>query len=170
MELDAASLKKRYYDLSRKFHPDFYQKATPAERQIATERSALLNKAYETLRDPFLRAEYILDLEGIIDLKKDLGPVAADLLAEVFEIQENISAFLGSRGSAGADERMHTLENELAGLLKRQKRIEQDLKRLFHEWDELAEKKELAEKMLRLLHEKRYIDTAIQNIHAGLKK
>ena len=178
LSLDPELLRKTYYDLSRKFHPDFYQRATPEEREIATGKSALLNEAYETLRGPFKRAEYLLDLEGI-DVKRDLGPVSADLLAEVFEIQENVDTFLQRRGkdSAGESVLRQTLEGELESLRKRQDRLTADLEKLFLDWDrceasvdQTVSKKALAERLLRLLHEKKYIDSTLRNVQANLAK
>ncbi len=174
LTLDPEFLKKTYYELSRKFHPDFFQHASSKERQEATEKSSLLNKAYDTLRDPFRRAEYALELEGM-DVKKDLGPVATDLLAEVFEIQENLSTYLEGQKEKGAESGLkEVLNHEQNSLRERLKRLTGNLEKLFLEWDRLEagsqEKKTLAEKILHLLHEKKYIDSILKNIETGLKK
>ena len=62
--LDAAALEANYLARSREVHPDFTGN-DPASLQA----SAALNEAYTTLREPFRRAEYLLNLEG--------GPSAA---------------------------------------------------------------------------------------------
>ena len=49
LSLDAADLDKRFYALSRKYHPDLYSRRPAAEQQEALDRSALLNDAYRTL-------------------------------------------------------------------------------------------------------------------------
>ena len=175
LALDPEFLKKTYYKLSRKFHPDFFQHSSPEDRQSATEKSSLLNKAYDTLRDPFRRAEHALELEGL-DVKKDLGPVAMDLLAEVFEIQENLSTYVEQQEGRGAaaSELKATLNLERGALQERLGRLTGDLEKFFTEWDKLTagalERKGLAEKMLYLLHEKKYIDSILKNIETGLKK
>lgn len=160
LSLDAARLKTLYYDLSRKHHPDFYQKKSPKKRLAATEKTSLLNKAYEILRDPFRRAEYVLSLAGQ-DVKKDL-PVSPDLLAEVFEIQENLER----EGTPRA-----TLEEEAAHLKERIQKLHGQLEAISREWDTSRTKEEKtppAEKVLRILHEKKYIDSILRNVETHL--
>ena len=175
LTLDSEWLKKTYYELSRKCHPDFFQHASPEERQRATEKSSLLNKAYDTLHDPFRRAEYALELEGM-DVKKDPTPVAADLLAEVFEIQEGLATYLGEQGGKGAaaSELKETLDRERKSLHERIYKLTGALEKIFLQWDQRGtrarDKKALAEKMLPLLHEKKYIDSILRNIETGLRK
>ena len=63
--LDAQDLDRRFRDLSRKFHPDFYYNATPAERLASLERSSYLNDAYRALKQPVSRIEHLLSIEGL---------------------------------------------------------------------------------------------------------
>ncbi|MDD4050536.1 MAG: Fe-S protein assembly co-chaperone HscB [candidate division Zixibacteria bacterium] len=58
--VDAQYLKNKFYELSRKFHPDFYGDKTDAEKTLARDNSAYLNTAFRTLSDPIKRAEYLL--------------------------------------------------------------------------------------------------------------
>src|SRR5262249_6963881 len=57
--LDLADLERSYLGHSRLVHPDYVGDAPPA-----LQAAAALNEAYATLRDPFRRAEYLLQLEG----------------------------------------------------------------------------------------------------------
>jgi molecular chaperone HscB len=89
--VDVAALQRRFYELSRRWHPDFHQAAPPAEQARALEESARVNAAYRALRDPIARVEYLVRLEEGRDTKegaavKPKAPPA--LLAEMFEIQE----------------------------------------------------------------------------------
>ena len=61
--LDTAALQRRFYELSRQWHPDFHQSAPPAEQARALEASARVNAAYRALRDPIARVEYLIRLE-----------------------------------------------------------------------------------------------------------
>ena len=60
--LDAAELERRFRDRARQWHPDRFTRASPRERRIAAERSARLNEAYRTLREPRRRAAYLVSL------------------------------------------------------------------------------------------------------------
>lgn len=102
--IDLELLQRRFYELSRRHHPDFHQGAAPAERQRALEASALVNAAYRALRDPIARIEYLVRLvEGRETREgaavKPKAPPA--LLAEMFEIQEALQdAKAGGLGAA----------------------------------------------------------------------
>lgn len=91
LALDEAALQRRFYELSRRWHPDFHQAAPPAEQARALEESARVNAAYRALRDPIARVEYLIRLEEGRDTKEGaIGKPKAppELLAEMFEIQE----------------------------------------------------------------------------------
>jgi molecular chaperone HscB len=82
LSLDAEELKKRFYERSRKWHPDRFSRASAADQEKALEMTAVLNDAFRTLRDPVARAEYFLKENGI-ELSKEAPP---ELLEEVFEL------------------------------------------------------------------------------------
>ena len=64
LTLDGAALQKRFYELSREFHPDRFAQKPAEERLKAEESSAILNDGYRVLRDFVQRAEYVLKQEG----------------------------------------------------------------------------------------------------------
>lgn len=89
--IDAAALQRRFYELSRQWHPDFHQTAPPAEQARVLDESARVNAAYRALRDPLARVEYLIRLEEGRDTKEGATvkpPAPPELLAEMFEIQE----------------------------------------------------------------------------------
>jgi molecular chaperone HscB len=91
LAIDGAALQRRFYELSRRWHPDFHQAAPPEEQARVLEESARVNAAYRALRDPLARVEYLIRLEEGRETKegaavKPKAPPA--LLAEMFEIQE----------------------------------------------------------------------------------
>jgi molecular chaperone HscB len=91
--VDVEALQRRFYELSRRHHPDFHQAAAPAEQAKSLEASALVNAAYRTLRDPLARIDYLVRLEEGRETREgaDVRPKApAELLAEMFEIQESL--------------------------------------------------------------------------------
>src|SRR5947209_985886 len=92
LQIDRQELERRYHDLSRRFHPDFYQIASPRDRRVSLENSALINKAYRTLRDPLARAEYLVRLEAGqgTELKAE-APQA--LFEEILEMNELLSDY-----------------------------------------------------------------------------
>jgi len=92
--IDAEALQRRFYELSRRYHPDFHAGATPTEQAAALAASARLNAAYRTLRDPIARIEYLVRLEEGRETKEgatDKPKAPPELLAEMFEIQEALA-------------------------------------------------------------------------------
>jgi len=104
LELDPQELDRRFRDLSRQFHPDFYYNATPAERLASLERSSYLNDAYRALKQPVSRIEHLLSIEGLPLGKADEGTakVPPSLLEEVFALNEELDEIREAR-HAGAD-------------------------------------------------------------------
>ena len=91
LAIDTAALQRRFYELSRQWHPDFHGSASAEDQARALEESARVNAAYRALRDPIARVEYLIRLEEGRATKegaaiKPKAPPA--LLAEMFEIQE----------------------------------------------------------------------------------
>ena len=101
LRLDSADLERRFRDLSRQFHPDYFYNATAAERRASLERSSYLNDAYRALKNPQSRLEYLLDAEGFgmkspADASKAVPPA---LLEEVFALNEELDDIREARSS-----------------------------------------------------------------------
>ncbi|MDB5117048.1 MAG: Fe-S protein assembly co-chaperone HscB [Mucilaginibacter sp.] len=86
---DQANLKKKFYELSKQYHPDFYANEDEAKQLEILELSTLNNKAYQTLADPAKRLEYILRLHNLVsDGAKPQLP--ADFLMEMMDVNERL--------------------------------------------------------------------------------
>src|SRR5262249_7513096 len=153
--IDLAALEKTFHDLSRKYHPDYFTSATPAERTQAFRMTALLNDSYRTLRHPIRRVEYLVGLEGF---KADGSKVPQALLMEVFEINEKLEDVKGGRASI---EEVDALRAEIQ---EKRDRFDSELQAASLEWDELlkggASEARLKDQLVRLteiLSESSYI-------------
>jgi molecular chaperone HscB len=89
LRINKASLPKKYFELSRKYHPDFFANAPAAEQAEMLEISSMVNKAYKTLQHPDELVKYVLQLKGLLqeEEKYDLAP---DFLMEVMDINEEL--------------------------------------------------------------------------------
>ena len=100
LTIDERTIEARFYEMSRAFHPDFYQTKTDAEQGISLRNSALLNTAYKTLKDPIRRAEYLVQLEA--GAAKDIrNTPPAELFEEILRgsgIQDSGQAHRASHG------------------------------------------------------------------------
>lgn len=86
-QLDPEELEARYRKLSREHHPDFNPGTCPVEQVAVLQRSAAINDAYHTLRDPWSRVEALIkthDPEAMAETKT-LCPM---FLMEAMEVRE----------------------------------------------------------------------------------
>jgi len=85
--VDAAALKKKFYELSKRYHPDFYANDDESKQQEILELSTLNNKAFLVLGDQAKRTEYILKLHDLLKEgdKYELSPA---FLMEMMELNE----------------------------------------------------------------------------------
>jgi molecular chaperone HscB len=163
--LDAQDLDRRFRDLSRKFHPDFYYNATPAERLASLERSSYLNDAYRALKQPVSRIEHLLTIEGLPAGKSDEGTakVPPGLLEEVFALNEEMDEIRSLRES-GTDAATLTARLTTARKPIEAKRDEHEraLVEASEQWDRQADapadqRRATLETLRQLLLERNYI-------------
>ncbi len=64
-QIDRTVLDSRYRQLQREFHPDRFATSGVVEKRLAVQTTSLINQAYETLKSPLKRAQYMLELEDI---------------------------------------------------------------------------------------------------------
>lgn len=64
-DIDANELTSRYRELQRRVHPDKFANASDQERRLSLQMTALVNEAFQTLKDPVRRGHYLLSLRGI---------------------------------------------------------------------------------------------------------
>jgi molecular chaperone HscB len=88
-ELDAAALKKKFYVLSKQYHPDFYANEDETKQQEILEISTINNKAYQTLSDPNKRLEYILKQHDLVN-EGAKPQLPADFLMEMMDLNERL--------------------------------------------------------------------------------
>jgi molecular chaperone HscB len=89
LKVDKTSLRARYLELSRKYHPDYFIKETEDVQLEALERSAMLNKAFKTFQDPDETIKYVLQMKGLLE-EEEKYELPAEFLMEVLEINEKL--------------------------------------------------------------------------------
>jgi molecular chaperone HscB len=87
---DAVLVKKKFYELSRQFHPDRFVSGGTEAMEEALKMSAIINKAYEILRDEDKLMAYILKLHCVIETDEKFN-LAPTFLMEMMELNETIN-------------------------------------------------------------------------------
>ncbi|MBK8627471.1 MAG: Fe-S protein assembly co-chaperone HscB [Saprospiraceae bacterium] len=87
--LDEGALKKKFYKLSRDFHPDHFTMENAEKQEEVLQMSSVVNTAYKVLQDDKARMKYILEkydlLKGI-----DNESLPQDFLMQMMDINETI--------------------------------------------------------------------------------
>lgn len=94
--IDIEALDRAYRSLQAEIHPDRFVHAGEADQRLAVQWATRSNEAYQTLKQPFARACYLLQLQGIhaMDAGNTKMPLAfleqqmiwRESLAEVVEL------------------------------------------------------------------------------------
>ncbi|WP_045466253.1 co-chaperone HscB [Vibrio hyugaensis] len=64
-KLDGSLLSSQFRELQKRFHPDNFATASERDRLMAVQKAAQINDAYQILKQPISRAEYLLAENGI---------------------------------------------------------------------------------------------------------
>ena len=167
LTVNAADLERRFRELSRQFHPDYFYNAPPAERLASLERSSYLNDAYRVLRNPVARVEYLLGLEGLAPTRSDearTAKVPPSLLEEVFALNEELDEIRELRESGvDAPALRARLVTARKPIERRRGEHERQLQELSTQWDERQERVTLEALRERML-ERNYINNLLATI------
>ena len=184
LAIDTAALQRRFYELSRQWHPDFHQAAAADAQARALEESARVNAAYRALRDPLARVEYLIRLEegrarkegaggdgGTlpgVPSNKDKPKAPPELLAEMFEIQEALEE---AKSGSLDDTVRATLTEQRSGLQARMSEAEAQITGpLSRAWDAAApaERPVALNALKEALATRAYLRTVVDDLAAAL--
>ena len=84
---DPVLMKRKFYELSRKYHPDFFSQSGDKEQAEALETSSMVNKAYKTFLNEDSTIRYILKMHGLIE-EEEKYELDKGFLMEVLELNE----------------------------------------------------------------------------------
>lgn len=134
-ELDNNTLSETFRDLQRRFHPDKFASASERDRLMSVQKAAEINDAYQTLKSPISRAEYILALQGV-DIRAEQQTMSDPMfLMEQMELREEIETIAQSDEPESAlfdfDSKIQTMYQQQLVQLKTQLENEQ--------WDSAAD-------------------------------
>lgn len=161
--VDETALTQRYYDLSRRLHPDLHQTGTAEEKEASLNNTALLNRAYRTLRDAVPRGQYWLELQGE-HLGKDNNRVPPQLAALVFAVQEKLAEVREARAAGRATAVQAELAQIRADLESQMESLRTALTENLAQWNGDGGAPELLRNLKNLLSEIAYLRTLLRDV------
>jgi molecular chaperone HscB len=189
LHLDTSALEKAFYTLSRKLHPDRFASKPLAEQEAALTQSSQLNDAYRTLKDPILRTQYLLTLEGVqleeqskaateaarttgVEKKQVVPP---ELLEEVFELNMQL-AEMRAANKMGEDEPELRRDLMTAKDAFDDKMVETqaELEALWSQWDAALDAGDRTaqikarDAMVTLLNKRSYLRNLVRDVNEAL--
>lgn len=162
LALDVAALQKKFYELSRQIHPDLHTLKTEHERACALEGASILNDGYRILRDPVLRAEYVLKHHGIDLGEQRSSNVPPELLEEVFELNEALEEVRG--GDVSGRPQLAEADARFRGLLGE---VDRELECEFRNYD-ASPSDEVLKRIRGILNRRRYIQNLVAEVEKEL--
>lgn len=190
LRIDVAALEKQFYMLSRKLHPDRFASRPAEEQEAALAQSSLLNDAYRTLKDPILRTQYLLKLEGVeleeqskaaTDAARTTGVekkqvVPPELLEEVFELNMQLQEMRAAKQMGEDDPDLrHDLVAAKESFDQKMAQTQQELEALWTAWDagvdagDEAAKSRAKDAMVALLNKRSYLRNLVRDVNDALE-
>ena len=167
LNVDEAELQKRFYELSRQWHPDRFSRKSADEQAQALEATSILNDGYRTLRNPVHRAEYLLKEEGFPIGEQRSKDVPPELLEEVFELNMMLEEL--KEGEDSARPQLEAAKQNFIGL---RDGVDRELETLFDKYDASESESETARQALHeirgVLNRRRYIENLLRDVDRAL--
>ena len=90
LKVDKSPLAKKYFELQKQYHPDFFTQSDEAAQKEALETSSIINKALKVLQQPDATIQYVLQLKGLLEEneKYNLPP---DFLMDMMDLNEKLT-------------------------------------------------------------------------------
>jgi len=103
-DVDMDALDSAYREIQGRVHPDRFVNASDAEKRVAMQWATRANEAYQTLRNPMLRARYLCELNGV-DLQTESNTaMPMDFLMQQMELRETLGDARAAKDAEALDE------------------------------------------------------------------
>lgn len=154
--LSREALDRAYRDIQAEIHPDRFAHAGEAEQRLAMQWTARVNEAYQTLRQPFERARYLLELKGVHAMDARNTAMPADFLVQQMESRERLEKAKATKDFAA----LQRMESETRAQTERLERELGELLDERHDYDQAAE----------VLRKYRFMDKLLAEIESAYEE
>ncbi|MBK9623308.1 MAG: Fe-S protein assembly co-chaperone HscB [Rhodocyclaceae bacterium] len=101
--LDSVQLETNFRELQARVHPDRHVRASDADQRLAMQWASRVNEAFQTLREPLRRANYLLGLKGHDSGLESNTAMPVEFLMAQMELRESVADARESGNEAALD-------------------------------------------------------------------
>lgn len=98
-EVDFEQLDIKFRALQKALHPDRYATKNDFEKRLAVQTAATINQAYQTIKNPLFRAQYLLELENLDASQETHITSDGQFLMEQMLLREALSEVRGNENA-----------------------------------------------------------------------
>jgi molecular chaperone HscB len=150
--IDLEKLDQNYQGLQKEIHPDRFASFDDETKLESIKKTAQVNDAYQTLKSPIRRAEYLLQLHGVNIHDEKYTAVPQDFLMQQMEWREELETYKQNKLA---------LEKLAADIQKNKNEMMNQLPALFEHKDHLND-------AIRITRELNFIEKIEQHINDAL--
>jgi len=114
-DVDLNQIQKHYMVLQKRVHPDKYVGSSDQDKRLSMQQTSWINEAQATLKDPVLRAHYLLQLKGADENNDTATTMDAAFLMQQMEMRERLENIKGEADPLSA---LDSLANEIKSSTK----------------------------------------------------
>ncbi len=89
-DVDLNQVQQQYMELQKQVHPDKFANRSDQEKRLSMQQTSWINEAQATLKDPVLRASYLLKLKGVDISLENETTMDAVFLMQQLEMREKL--------------------------------------------------------------------------------
>jgi molecular chaperone HscB len=157
LKIDKALLTKKYFELQKKYHPDFFSNASNEEQSEVLEKSSLVNKAYKTFQSIDETIKYVLMEKGLLQ-EEEKYQLPPDFLMEMLELNEH----LNEAKMEGDEEKVSSYNSQVSSLINE---IYAPVKQIVEHYKEgITTEKELLQ-VKDYYYKKKYLNRILAGLH-----
>ena len=90
LQVDKKYLKDKYFELQKKYHPDYFSNESEQEQADVLEKSSMINKAYKTFQSDDETIKYVLQWKELLE-EEEKYQLPPEFLIEMMEFNEALT-------------------------------------------------------------------------------
>ncbi len=109
--VDMPVLEQRFRDIQARVHPDKHAHLSEAERRVSMQWATQANEAFQTLKSPLKRAQYLLRLRGVDPQIERNTAMPMEFLVQQLECRELVAEACSEGDVAELESLQHELRS-----------------------------------------------------------